>query len=76
MIKNPTHLLVDGGVASGGGSPHLFEERLADGVRHVDGGVRVGAQNHPDRETEAQKKPEGNAEILLDIWQQADTMRK
>lgn len=42
---SPTHLLVDGGVTSAGGHPHLLVELVTDGVRHVDGGVCVCAQN-------------------------------
>lgn len=44
-----THLLVDGGIAGGGGKPHLFVELVTDRVRHVDGWVFVGAQDGPGR---------------------------
>lgn len=50
--KSRTHLLVNGGVASAGGHPDLLVEVVADGIRHVNGGIGVSAQNHPERKTE------------------------
>lgn len=49
LMRRQTHLLVDGGVTGGGGHPHLLVEVVADGIRHVDGRVRVAAQDGPDR---------------------------
>lgn len=57
-----THLLVDGGVAGGGGQPHLFVELVTDRVRHVDGRVGVGAQDGPDR------KQEAGQTTVMDSW--------
>ena len=41
------YLLVDGGVAGAGGHPDLLVELVADRIRNVDGGVRVGAEDYP-----------------------------
>lgn len=49
--QNPDYLLVDGGVPSAGSHPDLLVEVIADGVRHIDGGIRVSSQNGPVRET-------------------------
>lgn len=46
-LASHTHLLVDGGVAGGGGKPHLLVEVVAHRVRHVDRRVCVGAQDGP-----------------------------
>lgn len=48
-LASHTHLLVDGGIAGGGGKPHLLVELVADRVRHVDGQVSVGTQDGPGR---------------------------
>lgn len=53
--QNPDHLLVDGGVPSAGGHPDLLVEVIADGVRDIDGGIRVSSQNGPVRETSGGK---------------------
>lgn len=50
--KSQTHLLVDGGVSSAGRHPDLLVEMIAEGIGHVDGRVRVGTQNHPERRGE------------------------
>lgn len=57
-VKHHSHLLVDGGVASAGGHPDLLVELVADGIRHVDGGVGVSAQNGPERENREEEHEE------------------
>lgn len=53
--KRQRHLLVNGGVPRAGGHPDLLVEVVADGVQHVDGGVRVSSQNGSE-ETRREKQ--------------------
>lgn len=47
QVKLDPYLLINGGVASSRGHPHLLIEAIADGIRQVDAGVSVRPQDRP-----------------------------
>lgn len=56
-------LLVDGGIASCGGQPHLLVEMVTDGVRDVDAGVCVSAEDRPAQGRKSHLTPQGKKQV-------------
>lgn len=59
ISRPPPHLLINGGVASRCGHPHLLVEAVADGVGQVDAGVGVASEDGPVPERGREEAKQG-----------------